>query len=307
MRKFIKKWIRDRLTFLTAKVLKKFVEDNEKSLMALGTLLANQQKSIISTNLNDYEFRITSQVGDDGIIQFLVSNLEIENKTFVEFGVENYTESNTRFLLMKDNWTGLVIDGSSANIKSIKKDTRLYSMYDLRAVCAFITKDNINSLIENSGISGEIGLLSIDIDGNDYWVWQSISVINPIIVIVEYNALFGKNLYSIPYEEDFIWHKKHYSHLYWGASLTALNYLAEKKGYSFVGCNQTGINAYFVRNDKLNSRVVAKSATDNLMVSKFRQSRDVNGKPTFLSNEAAYKEIKGLKVVDVSTNEVTYL
>jgi len=305
MRKFIKKWIKDRLSFLTAKILSRLFEDNEKSLVALGTLLANQQKSIISTNLSDYEFRITSQFGDDGIIQFLVSNLEIENKTFVEFGVENYTESNTRFLLMKDNWTGLVIDGTDANIKYIKKDK--YWRHDLRAVCAFITKDNINSLIENSGISGEIGLLSVDIDGNDYWVWQSISVINPVIVVSEYNALFGKNPYSIPYEEDFDFRKKHYSHLYWGASLTALNYLAEKKGYSFVGCNQAGVNAYFVRKDKLNSRVVAKSATDNLVVSKFRNSHDIKGKLTFLSNEAAYKEIRGLKVVDVSTNEVMYL
>src|SRR6218665_3922963 len=216
MRKFIKKWIKDRLSFLTAKILSRLFEDNEKSLVALGTLLANQQKSIISTNLSDYEFRITSQFGDDGIIEFLV---------------ENYTESNTRFLLMKDNWTGLVIDGTDANIKYIKKDK--YWRHDLRAVCAFITKDNINSLIENSGISGEIGLLSVDIDGNDYWVWQSISVINPVIVVSEYNALFGKNPYSIPYEEDFDFRKKHYSHLYWGASLTALNYLAEKKGYSF--------------------------------------------------------------------------
>ena len=85
---------------------------NMIELIAIGSMLSNQQYSMNSTNINDYEFKIFSQFGDDGIIQYLIKNILIENEIFIEFGVENYMESNTRFLMMNNNWSGFVMDGS---------------------------------------------------------------------------------------------------------------------------------------------------------------------------------------------------
>ncbi|MFM6025585.1 MAG: hypothetical protein ACKPER_22095, partial [Dolichospermum sp.] len=121
----------------------------------------------------DNEFRAFSQWGEAGIIQFLIRNVHISRKIFVEFGVQNYTESNTRFLLINNNWSGLVIDGGLEEITYIKNDP-IYWQYNLKAINSFITKDNINQILSDNGIQGEIGLLSVDIDGNDYWVWQAI-------------------------------------------------------------------------------------------------------------------------------------
>src|SRR6185503_16920025 len=228
-------------------------KESEKSLMALGVLLCNQQRNAHGQykKLSDYEFKIFSQFGEDGIIQYLISNVEIRKETFIEFGVENYEEANTRFLLMQNNWSGFVIDSSEKNIDSIK-NSELCWRHDLKFKMGFITAENINDLVKEQGIGGEIGLLSIDIDGNDYWVWEKITVVDPVIVIVEYNSVFGKDAkITVPYDPKFERHKQHHSGLYWGASLGAFVHLAEKKGYVFVGSNSAGNNAFFVRKDRV--------------------------------------------------------
>src|SRR5205085_6001779 len=125
--------------------------------------------------------------GDDGIIQYLVRKAGIKSRVFIEFGVEDYTESNTRFLLISDNWKGLVIDGSNEYIRFIRSDD-IYWRHDVTAVCSFVTVENINQTFAQHGFEGEIGLLSIDIDGNDYHVWEAIHIVNPILVVVEYNS-----------------------------------------------------------------------------------------------------------------------
>ena len=120
------------------------------------------------TSIHDAEFKVFSQFGDDGIIQYLIKETGIreEEKKFIEFGVHDYQESNTRFLLMNDNWRGFIMDGSYENIKSIHNSS-WYWQYDLTAVCAFITVENINTLLSKYSFDGEVGILSIDIDGND--------------------------------------------------------------------------------------------------------------------------------------------
>lgn len=188
---------------------------------------ANQEQIIHNVQLA--EFKVFSQWGDDGIIQFLVDYLDIENKTFIEFGVQNYTEANTRFLLINNNWTGLIMDGSEENMNYVKHDD-IYWQYQLTAIPVFITTENINNLIIENGFEGEIGLLHIDIDGNDYWVWKEITSISPIIVIVEYNSIFGvDNTWTTPYRPDFQRTEAHHSNLYFGASLAALCDLADEK------------------------------------------------------------------------------
>jgi hypothetical protein len=283
-------------------------KESEKSLMALGALLCKQQRNQQGQHqkLSDYEFKIFSQFGEDGIIQYLIKNVELKKETFIEFGVENYEEANTRFLLMQNNWSGFVIDSSEKNIDSIK-NSELCWRHDLKFKMGFITAENINDLIREQGIEGEIGLLSIDIDGNDYWVWEKIDVVDPVIVIVEYNSVFGKDAkITVPYDPKFERHKQHYSGLYWGASLGAFDHLAEKKGYAFVGSNSAGNNAFFVRKDRLGT-IKAIAASEGYVESKFRDSRNKDGELDFASGSDRYEKIRGLKVFDVVENKMTTL
>jgi hypothetical protein len=272
-----------------------------------GKTLANQIKQHgIYENIQDAEFRVFSQFGDDGIIQYLIHHVKPEPQVFIEFGTQNYRESNTRFLLMNNNWKGLIIEGDANCIAFVKQEPT-YWRYDLTAVNRFIDRDNINQIFTEHGFIGEIGLLSIDIDGNDYWVWEAIDSVNPAMVIVEYNSVFGaEHAISIPYDPRFQRTRAHYSNLFWGASLRALYLLAQKKGYAFVGCNSNGNNAHFVRKDKV-GKIPAKTIEQGYVESRFRESRDLDGNLTYLRGRQRLDAIKDKQVVDVETNRLVSL
>ena len=273
-------------------------QDTETSLVLQGKILSELNRNKSSKNIQDYEFKVFSQNGEDGIIQFLIQNTEIKNKIFVEFGVETYKEANTKFLLLNNGWSGLIIDGDKDAMEKIASSD-LHWKYDLKSIGNFITKDNINEIIKSAGIEGELGLLSVDIDGNDYWVFENIDCINPQILIMEYNSMFGDtHKISVPYDENFVRSQKHYSNLYYGASIAALCDIANKKGYDLVGSNSFGNNLFFIRHDcnKLKIKLTPKEA---YVKSKFRESRDKNGKLTFLSHEEGLKLIKNEFVVNV--------
>ncbi|MBP0005271.1 MAG: hypothetical protein J7642_16425 [Cyanobacteria bacterium SBC] len=266
---------------------------------ALGRIEKRQLQVLNAQNLRDNEFKVYSQWGEDGTIQFLINRISIKNKIFIEFGVENYLESNTRFLLRNNNWSGLVIDGSEHHINYIKNDP-IYWRHNLKAVQAFVTKNNINHLISGNGIRGEIGLLSIDIDGNDYWVWKEIDVINPAIIIVEYNYRFGKDrAVTIPYNENFVRSQAHYSMIYYGASLKALWLLGKKKGYAFVGCNSAGNNAFFVRQDLKPTSIPELTVEQGYVAGLFREARNEQGRLAYLSWQEEQEILKNLPVVEV--------
>jgi hypothetical protein len=213
--------------------------------------------------------------------------------------VQNYSESNTRFLLVNNNWSGLVIDGSQEYIHYIKRD-RIYWQYNLKAECGFITRDNINGLFRKNGVEGEIGLLSVDIDGNDYWVWEAIDSVNPAIVIVEYNARFGPDkAVTIPYDEKFVRSQAHHSLIYYGASLKALCLLGDRKGYALVGCNSAGNNAFFVRRDLMVPPLRELSAAEGFVQNQFREARDENGALLFLTREQETALLEKLPLVEV--------
>jgi hypothetical protein len=273
-------------------------------LMLLGKLNIERIKDLREvSSLREVEFKVFSQWGEDGIIQYLTWKLPIPNKTFVEFGVETYVESNTRFLLMNDNWRGLVMDGSQRNVDAIRMDP-IYWRHDLTAVASFITRDNINQLISSYVDDDDIGLLSVDIDGNDYWVWKEITAVNPRIVICEYNSVFGaERAVTIPYQEDFHRTRAHYSNLYWGASLAALCKLAEEKNYQFVGSNSAGNNAFFVRKD-LSSDLPNLSPKEGYVQSQFREARDERGRLTYLAGQDRLREIRDMSVCDFDSGKI---
>lgn len=273
--------------------------------LLLGTLLARELAARPGyASLAELEFSVFSQFGDDGIIQYLTAKLALPHRTFVEFGVEDYSESNTRLLLQKDNWSGFVMDGSDACIARLRRAPYFWK-HELEAKAAFVTRENIGALLEeHTGRWPGIDLLHIDLDGNDYWVWRAIER-RPAIVIVEYNSVFGiDRAITIPYTPEFRRAQAHYSHLYWGASLKALHRLASDRGYAFLGCNSAGNNAYFVRRDAIDGALTEVSLEQGYVRSRFRESRDRSGRLSYLSGTARGAAIRGLPVHDLEQDKV---
>jgi hypothetical protein len=273
--------------------------DNDALMLSIGQIQSRLNLSLKSMNINNYEFKSFSQWGEDGIINYLVSNLKIENKTFIEFGVENYEEANTKFLLLNKNWTGFILDSLEDNINQIK-NSDLYWKYSLQAICKFVTKENINDILKLSNFKKNVGILSIDIDGNDYWIWKEINVIDPSIVIIEYNARLGKEkTYVVPYEKNFQREKKHYSMIYYGASIQALIKLAKEKGYAFICCNKAGNNAFFVKKKLLNEKVKENNIEEGFFENNFRESRNENGELIYLDKKSEEEIIFKLPLIEV--------
>lgn len=297
--------MRNRLKKIYHRIYAKLNYDVQKNLLLNARILTelNNRKAHVE-HLEEVEFQVFSQRGEDGILQYIINKIEIPNRIFVEFGVEDYTESNSRYLLINHNWSGLIIDGSKSNIDFIKGDF-IYWKYDIRAVDSFITKENINALISDYTSLSDIGLLSIDIDGNDYWVWDAIECINPRIVMCEYNSAFGnQRKLTIPYQSDFYRTRAHYSNLYFGASLPALCELADRKGYTFIGTAGAGVNAFFVRKD-LSGPFRACSPVGDYRQSANRDSIGRDGKLAFLAHEHRLAEIKSLPLTDIETGRTS--
>jgi hypothetical protein len=270
--------------------------------VAVGRIESRQTAALEAADFAGAEFKVFSQWGEDGIIQHLASRVALGRKIFVEFGVQDYREANTRFLLAGGGWSGLVIDADPRNIDALRRDP-IYWRHNLKAECAFIDRDNINSIIRSAGIEGDIGLLSIDIDGNDYWVLEAIDCVSARILVLEYNALFGPDLsVTVPYAADFQRTKAHFSNLFWGASLAALTAAARRKGYALVGCNRAGNNAFFVRRD-VQGALRESTVAEAFVAAGFRESRDALGEPTHLDVAASRDLVGACPVVDILTGE----
>lgn len=249
--------------------------------------------------LQRHEFRVYSHAGEDGIIQFLINAINVPSHTFIEFGVEDYREANTRFLLLRNGWRGLVLDGDPENVARIHTDA-LYTDSDLTAISAFVTRENINDVIAGAGFGGDLGLLSVDVDGNDYWIFDAISVVRPAIAVVEYNHRFGRDrLVTIPYDPGFVRRRTDSTWLICGASLGAIVAAANRKGMSFVGCNTFGNNAFFVRTDLLPSGLPALSAKEGYVAGRFRESMLIDGREVVSNPDLEQSLIAAAKLEEV--------
>lgn len=278
----------------------------ERLLLLAGRNACWQQPRGRIRDLADVEFRVFSQWGEDGIIEWLVAHLALPNTSFVEFGVETFQEANCRFLLQNRNWRGLVMDGSAERMAALRKQA-LYWKHDLTAAPAFITAENIDGLLREHGFAGPLGLLSIDIDGNDYWVWKAITAVDPAIVVCEYNPILGDTVpVVVPYDPKFTRFAAHHSGLYFGASIAALRHLAGQRGYDFIGTNANGINAFFVRRD-LAAPVLSLLERVRAYPSRHRDSRDAQGALSFAAGRQRFDLIRELPVVDVSAGRTLRL
>ena len=196
--------------------------------------------------LAPYGYTAYSQSDDDGIIQEIHRRIGVTNRQFIDFGCADGIENNTTYLILT-GWSGLWMDGGAENIRSVNTHFEQYvGSGKLKARQAMVTTENINDLIRAADLDAEPDLLNIDIDGNDYWIWEAIDAVRPRVVIIEYNATFRP-----PYKvvQEYQPARGWASDNYFGASLQALEALGIRKGYALVGCNFAGSNAFFVRQD----------------------------------------------------------
>jgi hypothetical protein len=200
--------------------------------------------------LDDVEFRSFSQNGEDGILLYLFSILGTTNKRCVEICAGDGLECNTANLIVNHGWSGLLFDGSAANVQQGREfyaRCRDTLHFPPRMVHAWIDADNVNALVREHGFEGEIDLFSLDMDGIDYWVWQALDAVQPRVVVLEYNSAWGPDhAVTVPLRRDFVIDFNRQP-LYHGASLAAFAKLGWQKGYRLVGCQRYGFNAFFVR------------------------------------------------------------
>ena len=200
-----------------------------------------------------HERKVHSQFGEDGLLLHFFSKIGAPNKTFIEFGIEDGTECNAANLALNFGWGGLFLEGSDSladRARVFYHRDRGISPNHVKIRSAFITRENINDLFVQNGMTGEIDFLSVDVDGVDYWLYDAITVVQPRLVVLEFSTAYGPHRsLTVPYEPAFERYAKHPSGYYQGASLTALTKLAERKGLVLVGCGSAGANAFFVRRD----------------------------------------------------------
>ena len=209
--------------------------------------------------LHRYGAKVFSQNEEDGMIEEVFKRIGSGPRTFIEFGVETGVQCNTVKLLL-EGWRGLWLEGSSVDAAEIRRTLTPYmSSGALSVKEAMVSAENVNDLFAGAGFTGEIGILSIDIDYNDYWVWKAVEVVKPRLVVIEYNATLKPPLsLTVPYQPATIWDGTNY----FGASLEALVKLSRAKGYRVVGCNFSGTNAFFVREDLCGSHFVEPATAE---------------------------------------------
>src|SRR5918998_5337158 len=232
-------------------------------------------------DLTRYERRVYSQNGEDGILQAIFARVGTTNRYFVEFGAEDGAQCNTRYLADHHGWQGLLLDARYENpARSLH--------------CEFVTAENVNSLFTKYNVPAEFDLLSIDIDGNDLWVWNSIDARwRPRVVVIEYNSSVGPSAsLTIPYDEAFYWDGT----TYFGSSLQALCALAKFRGYALVACDSRGVNAFFVRADLV--AALGDSAQPERVFRPPYYGRHLRGHPASTQNLVPYEVGRGLVIGD---------
>jgi hypothetical protein len=204
-------------------------------------------------DLSEAGFRVFCDADEDGLLLYIFAVLGTGSRILVDIGAASHSASNTANLLIHHGWTGLLVD---ADPSAIAAASRFYATsgatrpYPPKLVNTFVTAENINQVLQDNGIVGEIDLLSIDVDGIDIWLWRAIEVIRPRVVIIEFQDILGSDRsVAVPYSPDFRvgdYPENSESNDYAGASLTAMAKVGREKGYRLVGANRLGFNALFV-------------------------------------------------------------
>lgn len=290
-------------TYLFFKIKKKIIT---RLLVLIGMNLIYKSRNFYKeySILEDSEIKIFSQNGEDGIIDYLINQLEIKKPNFIEIGSGDYSESNTRFLYEIYYSSGLIIDCLDGLYEKVRNNVNLWKG-DLRVLKKSVNSENIKEIISKN-CNFNVDLVSIDIDGIDYWVLKNLHFVDAKIFIVEYNAIFGSDLeVTVPNIDNFLREQYHYSFLCYGASLKAYINLMNGQGYYFLGVNRLRNNAFFI--SKKYPKEVYFPKIDNLINLEstnalFRESRSKEGSLNYLSPNKRIKEIFDCEVIDISKN-----
>ena len=218
-------------------------------------ILINQYRDLVQggkilPSFADVEFRAFSQNGEDGILLYVFGLIGMGQRRCIEICAGDGIECNTANLIVNHGWSGLLFD---ADKRLIERGRAYYSRlgdtacYPPTLVNSWITRANVNELIKQNGVEGSVDLLSLDLDGVDYWIWEAIEVIRPRVVIAEVQCVWGAGrAVTVPYSDAFVAPLLDHFKIYCGASLPAFVKLARKKGYRLVGVQRLGFNAVFV-------------------------------------------------------------
>ena len=225
---------------------KEIIQINKNLAILVVDKIINKTKFKNEKNLLKHGYKIFSQQDEDGIIDEIFKRIGTESKTFVEMGLETGIECNTTNLLYQ-NWSGLWIESNVDSVASIKKNFNKFLNNNLNVYCEKILSANVNKiLLKYFNQGSEVDLLSIDIGVHTYHVLEAINAINPRVIVTEYNAKYGPTIdWKVKYNENVQWDNTDY----FGGSLNAFKKMLNKKNYVLVGCNITGVNAFFVRED----------------------------------------------------------
>lgn len=220
---------------------------SQKALMQQYRLLANQGVNCLPP-LADVGFRKYSQFEEDGLLLYIFSLIAPINRTCVEICAGDGRECNTTNLIVNHGWWGYLFDGNQKNVDvgrdffSSNKDT---FRHPPRFQKTWITAENVNDELRRAGVDGPVDLLSLDIDGMDYWVWKAIAAIDPQVVVCEtHNPIPPDLALTVPYDPAFTYESPDYR----GASLAAMCKLGRDKGYRLIGTHRFGFNAFFIKN-----------------------------------------------------------
>jgi hypothetical protein len=277
---------------------RKKIDDNQGNIRRLAV---NRFPNLVSAEL-DYktrmakrEAKVYSQNGEDGILMYILDSIGIDSFSIMEIGIGNGSECNSRNLIENFGWNAWMVDGSVSNVNQANA---LYKNQikagNVNIQHSWVTKENIEDTIHKISVPKNVDILSIDIDGNDYWIWESINSILPRVVIIEYNASFGsERSVTIPYDPDFERFKKHKSGYYHGASLKALEKLGKQKGYSLICCDSTGSNAIFIRKELDNSKQVFDAHSSDTLYYPLKKRMET------MSLKDQYNQIIHLKVINI--------
>ncbi len=213
-------------------------------------LLYNTYKEMaargIVPKLSEVGFRCHSEFEEDGILLFIFALIGTTNRTAVEICAGDGITCMTANLILNHGWWGYLFDGDERNVKrgtAVYHKSRDTFLYPPRFTRAWITAENVNDIIYQSGIAGEVDLLSLDMDGMDYWVWKALDCIKPRVVVCESHNIIGPDdALTVPYDPNFV----RSSHDYSSASLAAMTKLADEKGYRLIGTHRFGFNAFFI-------------------------------------------------------------
>ena len=216
------------------------------ALQALGARYAEHGRAAgphPAEDLTRHELRVFSQNGEDGVVEAILRRVGYGAPSFVEFGVEAGAEGNCVFLADVLGWPGLFMESDPGAFAALA--AKYAARPEVRTVQASVRPDNVEALIRSAGLPDELTVLSIDVDGIDYWIWRALEL-RPRVVVVEYNAHLPPDALLVqPLEPEVAWDGTDY----FGASLGALRHLADARGFRFVHTDLAGVNAFFVRED----------------------------------------------------------